>query len=218
MIKKIDHENPARSTMLAQSKRPLILGKRKVVVITGTPGTGKTTISRMIARTLKASFIDLEHLTREERMHCRYDDERKTRIVPVSRLRVAIRKQAARADRGLVIDSHISLSIGPPLTLVNAIVLRCDPLILAQRLERRRWSKSKIKENLQAEILDICLWDAVKEYEWGKIREIDTSGKTPNHVMRQVMKSLSERRSRQKPEVDWMSALKRRRILDRYLA
>ena len=193
------------------------LRKGTAVIVTGTPGTGKTTISRLLARELRASYVNPQSLIRREGMSFTYDASRKTHIVSPRRLGKAIRRRAVRADRGLVIDSHISPETGRLPRLVRAIVLRCDPVILKRRLERKRWSKSKIGENLLAEILDICLWDAVKHYGWKRILEVDTSKKTPHHVIQLIMNDLKKKRPQGKPKVDWMLTLKRRENLVHYL-
>jgi len=193
------------------------LKKGTAVLVTGTPGTGKTAVSRLLATELRASYIEPNILLRREGIPYRYDEKRKTRIVSVERLRIALRKQAARADRGLVIGSHVALGAGPLPKLVRVVVLRCNPIVLEQRLERKRWPKSKIGENLQAEILDICLWDAVKKYGWNRVLEIDTTGKVARHVVELIMKDLRKKRIQNQPTVNWLLDLKRRGILARYL-
>ena len=115
-----------------------------------------------------------------------------------------------------MIDSHIAPEIGIVPKLVRAIVLRCDPVVLQRRLERKRWSKSKISENLQAEILDICLWDAVQNYGLEKIVEIDTTEKTPSHVLQLIMKEMHKKRIQRQPRVNWLMSLKRKGILATY--
>jgi adenylate kinase len=193
------------------------LGKGTAVLITGTPGTGKTTISRLLATDLRASYVDPEILLRRKGIDYIYDEKRKTRIVSLKRLQNVLSARAARADHGLVIDSHIALEVGPLPRLVGVIVLRCDPIVLEQRLQRKRWSKSKIGENLQAEILDICLWDAVKNYGWNAILEIDTTQKTPRQVIQSITKGLYRKRVQKQPKVDWLSGPKHKAILARYL-
>jgi adenylate kinase len=193
------------------------LKKGTAVVITGTPGTGKTTVSRLLATELRACYVELNILLKRKGIDYTYDEKRKTRIVSVKRLHFALRKQAVRADYGLVIDSHVALEAGRLPKVVRAVVLRCNPTILEQRLERKRWSKSKIGENLQAEILDICLWDAVKNYGWNTILEIDTTEKAPRHVVQLIMKNLYKKRIQNQPTVHWLSDLKRKGILARYL-
>lgn len=193
------------------------LTKGTAILITGTPGTGKTTISRLLATELRAYYVDPKTLLRRKEIDYTYDKKRKTRTVSLKRLRNRMCELAARTDHGLVIDSHIALETGPLSRLVRAIVLRCDPIVLEQRLERKRWSKSKIGENLQAEILDICLWDAVENYGWNKILEIDTTEKAPSRVIQLIMKDMHKKRIQRQPKVDWLLSLKRKGILARYL-
>ncbi len=193
------------------------LTKGTAILITGTPGTGKTTISRLLATRLRACYVDPKTLLRHKEVDYTYDEMRKTRAVSLKRLRNRLCERAARTDHGLVIDSHIALETGPLPRLVRAIVLRCDPIVLERRLERKRWSKSKIGENLQAEILDICLWDAVENYGWNKILEIDTTEKAPSRVIQLIMKDMHKKRIQRQPKVDWLLSLKRKGILARYL-
>jgi len=193
------------------------LTKGTAILITGTPGTGKTTISRLLATQLRARYIDPKTLLKRKEIDYIYDEKRKTRTVSLKRLRNRLYERAARADHGLVIDSHIALEAGPLPRLVRAIVLRCDPIVLERRLERKLWSKSKIGENLQAEILDICLWDAVENYGWSKILEIDTTDKTPSGVIQLIMKDMHKKQIQRQPKVDWLLSLKRKGILALYL-
>jgi adenylate kinase len=193
------------------------LTKGTAILITGTPGTGKTTISRLLATELRACYVDPKTLLRRKEIDYTYDKKRKTRTVSLKRLRNRLCELAARTDHGLVIDSHIALETGPLLRLARAIVLRCDPIVLERRLERKHWSKSKIGENLQAEILDICLWDAVENYGWNKILEIDTTEKAPSRVIQLIMKDMHKKRIQRQPKADWLLSLKRKGILARYL-
>ena len=193
------------------------LRRGTAILITGTPGTGKTSVSRLLATELRACYVEPSILLKRKGIDYTYDEKRKTRIVSLKRLRIALRKQAAQADRGLVIDSHIALGAGHLSRLVRVVVLRCNPTVLEQRLGRKRWSKSKIGENLQAEILDICLSDAVKNYGWKRILEIDTTEKPPRHVVQLIMKDLRKKRIQNQPTVNWLSDLKRKGILARYL-
>jgi adenylate kinase len=193
------------------------LNRGTAILITGTPGTGKTTVSRLLATELRACYVEPNILLKREGIDYTYDEKRKTRIVSVKQLRIALRKQAAEADRGLVIDSHVALGVGRLPKLVRVVVLRCNPTVLERRLERKRWSKSKIRENLQAEILDICLWGAVNNYRWGRILEIDTTEKVPRHVVQLIMKDLCKKRIQNQPTVNWLLDLRRKGILARYL-
>ena len=53
------------------------------------------------------------------------------------------------------------------------IVTKCDIKVLNKRLKKRRYSKAKIKDNLEAEIFDVCLLEAKKKKH--NVLVIDTS-------------------------------------------
>lgn len=185
--------------------------------MTGAPGTGKTTISHLLAKSLQAKYINPGNILGRRGLHEAYDKKRRTQIVSPERLRKLVSSLAAEDNRGLVIDSHIAFEISRPLRLERVIVLRCHPRVLETRLGRKHWSKRKINENLLAEILDICLWDAVHNYGWSKIAEIDTANTSPSHVVDLAIRDLKTKRIPKQRRVDWLSTLKREGTLAHYL-
>ena len=195
----------------------LELKRRTALLVTGTPGTGKTTISRPLARLLNADYLDPTTLLTREGLNYTYDENRGTRIVSLPRLRSSLNSLARGAARGLVLDSHVCFKIGPSPRLARAIVLRCNPAVLERRLRQKHWSKRKISENVLAEILDICLWNSVKNYGWERTSEIDTTNKRPAQVVQLTIRALRERKIQKQPKVNWLSALNRRGILGHYL-
>jgi len=188
------------------------------ILVTGTPGTGKTAVSRLLAKAVQARYVNLAALVERRGIDYTYDRNRRTRVVSFERLGSSLAPLAMRSERGLVIDSHITVELVPPLRLERAFVLRCYPPVLEQRLERKHWSKRKIRENLLAEILDICLWDAVHEYGWKKIFEIDTTNKRSIRVVQSAVRALERKRVQKSTRVHWLSRLRRNRLLARYLA
>lgn len=60
---------------------------------------------------------------------------------------------------GIVIDSHLSHYL-PGKYVDLCIVTKCNIKELNKRLKKRKYPKSKIQENIQAEIFDICLNEA----------------------------------------------------------
>lgn len=71
----------------------------------------------------------------------------------------------------LIFEGHVShLLDGAD----RVIVLRVEPEILEKRLEGRGYSKSKIRENLEAEALGVCSSEAYGRYG-DKVFEVDVS-------------------------------------------
>jgi len=194
------------------------LKKGTAILVTGTPGTGKTTISHLLAKGLQATYVNPTTLLTRKRIDYRYDKSERTRIVSPNRVQGAVVALARQTGRGLVIDTHVVFRMVSQLRLERAIVLRCSPTVLEERLKRKHWSKQKISENVLAEILDICLYEAVREYGWHKISEIDTTDKRPNRTAELGIQSLQKRGTQTRPKVDWLASLKRDGVLRRYLA
>jgi len=60
------------------------------------------------------------------------------------------------------------------------VVLRLRPDELAARLGARGYPPEKVRENRDAEALDVCLIETVEQYEPRQVLELDTTGKTPD--------------------------------------
>jgi len=59
-------------------------------------------------------------------------------------------------------------------------VLRANPIVLAERLKQKGFPPQKIKENVEAETLDIILAEAIELCE--VVYEVDRSGKSIEEV------------------------------------
>jgi broad-specificity NMP kinase len=71
-------------------------------------------------------------------------------------------------------------------------------------------------ENLQAEIIDICLGEAI-EVHAGRVCELDVTGKTVEEVVGEILDVLEKRKNCFVGIVDWMGTLEVEGILDEYL-
>ena len=140
----------------------------KVIVVTGTPGTGKT----KVARKLKGKYIDVNKILDKYKLKEKYDRKRKTWVVDVSKLNKVLIEMIENSKKGLVIDSHLSHYL-PKKYVKLCVVTKCDLKVLKKRLERRGYSKLKVRENMDSEIFDVCLNEA-KEFGH-KIKVVDTT-------------------------------------------
>jgi adenylate kinase len=69
-------------------------------------------------------------------------------------------------------------------------VLRKAPWKLKYELERRGYQPRKVWENLEAELLGICLKDSKKHHNINKICEIDTTNLTPVEIVDKIISIL----------------------------
>jgi len=144
-----------------------------IICVTGTPGTGKTELAKLIAERLGFKYIDVNKVIDDNDLKEEYDEERDTYIVDENKLAEILEKMIDKED-DLVIDSHMSHYISPE-KVDWCIVTKCNPKELRKRLEKRCYKKEKIEENVEAEIMDICKNEA--EELGHNIIIIDTTGK-----------------------------------------
>jgi len=151
-----------------------------ILAITGTPGTGKTSVAEETADRLDMQLVDVNDLARKSGAERGIDTERDAVFVDVDRLADSLDQKVS--DRA-VLDGHLSHHFAADIT----IVLRCDPDELRDRLEEKGWDEEKIRENIEAETLDILLQEAVSMRD--TVYEINTTGKDASEVA-QIIKRL----------------------------
>jgi len=159
--------NPGQS-FIADSK------KKYVIIVTGTPGTGKTTLSKKLAKNLRAEYIDVNKVIENNYLINYFDNERQCNVVDEEKLAFALKDIIKKSSNPLVIDSHMS-HVLPKNYVTCCIVTRCELPNLRKRLEEREYSQEKIKENLESEIFEICLQEALESHH--KIIEVQTDTK-----------------------------------------
>ena len=177
-----------------------------IIFIGGTPGVGKTTVARKLAARLGVDYVNVAELVVREGLHGGYDAERRAYIVDVEGVRR--RLQSIAKGRRVVVETHVVDSV-PPEEVEAAIILRLDPRLLEERLKARGYPPTKVLENVQAELLDACLIDAVRAFGLEKVFEVDTTGKEPDEVVEEAVKILRERRGPKPGSVDWLNRLGR---------
>ncbi len=156
-----------------------------VIIITGTPGTGKTCLGKKLATFLNYEYIDVNDIIFKNKLNENYDKKRDTFIVDEKKL-VKILNKIIKAKKNLIIESHMAHHLNPKHVNL-CIVTKCNLKVLRNRLKNKGYSKSKVRENLDAEIFDICLNEA---YEKGhNLLIIDTSKKKPEQIIKTIFSS-----------------------------
>lgn len=135
----------------------------KLIAVTGTPGTGKTTTARKLAVLLHYAYLHGSKIAKKASTG--YDKARKTLIVEPSLFTheaLKLKDLAARKGlKGAILDSHLAHLL-PKSELSACIVLTCALPELHRRLTKRGYSAAKIRENLDAEIFDTILTEAAE--------------------------------------------------------
>ena len=145
-----------------------------VICVSGTPCTGKTTLARKLSKQFNYEYIDVNKLIKDNKLNEKYDKKRRCYIVDIKKLNKLLIK-LINAKENLVIDSHLSHYLSKKYVDL-CVITKCDLKVLEKRLKKRKYNKSKIRENLDCEIFDVCLNEAKERKH--KIIEVDTSKKT----------------------------------------
>ena len=191
--------------------------KGRAIVVTGTPGTGKTRFARLLAKKLDTDLINLTKFAEEHDLIERYDRTRRTYVIGENSLKRELEKHLASLRREVLVEGHYSARLVPRHLSQIVFVLRCDPEILRSRLRRRGYPRGKIGENVEAEVLDICLDEAVAVHRSRKIAEIDTTSRTTTSCVEEALGILAGKRARHIGRHDWIAELERKGRLDEFL-
>ena len=166
-----------------------------LVAITGTPGTGKSSVCEVLAKRGYV-IVDLDEIARREGLIVGRDEKRGTDEVDVDALREGLRIPAKVA----FLKSHYSHRMDVDL----AVVLRCRPSVLRARLEGRGWPPEKVRENVEAEAIDVILQEAVARLPF--VFEVDTTKSTPEENAEAILRILLGKTNGHEPgSVDWTS-------------
>ena len=185
----------------------------KIIIISGTPGCGKTSVSKKISEKINAKTISLNELTVSENLTLKYDKKRETHVVDFNKLIPHVEKLIELYNKEntefLLIEGHFSDAI-PEKYVDYVIILRCNPDELFKRLEKRGYSIQKIRENIQAEILGNCTNFFIQKQIKSPMYEIDTSNLTIDSIVKIIIDLTVKNINVEKyipGKIDWLEIL-----------
>ena len=171
-----------------------------LVAVTGTPGTGKSSACAALARR-GYHVVDLDAAAKE--LGLTEVDADGTVLVDVD----ALAERLHVPTKVAFLKGHYAHRI--PANLI--VVLRCHPEELWRRLAARGWPLDKIRENVEAEAIDVILQEAAERGP--PVFEVDTTAKTAEATAEEVLDVLQGRVAGHEPgrldwsgEVEWIGA------------
>jgi len=194
----------------------------KILIVSGTPGTGKTIVSKNLLNNLKAKVISLNELAISEKLIIKYDMERETSVINEKKLVRYIIKLIEHYNKldleYLIIESHFS-DIVPGQYIDYVIILRCNPDELYIRLKERGYKDEKIRENVQSEILGNSANYFLNKQLNKSILEIDTTNKSIDVITKTITKILTGKVDVKEyiiGKIDWLEKLSQEDRLDQF--
>ena len=127
------------------------------LIVTGTPGTGKTVLAKQLAKQLRLHYLSVTSFVKKHKLYTKTDalDVEPGMLIP------ALLKEL-RTRTGCVIDGHLAHEL--PRTAANVcFVTKCTLPVLRERLAKRKYAEEKIRQNLDAEIFNVCYEEAKRK-------------------------------------------------------
>jgi adenylate kinase len=162
-----------------------------LVALTGTPGTGKSSAAAVM-RKRGHYVVSVEELARE---HDAGIESQGGLVVDTQKLSSSL---CWKEDSDFIIEGHLAHHL--PNTL--CIVMRCHPDRIKSRLMKRGYDDDKIRENMEAEAVDLILIEAVEACS--NVFEINASDIRPEDVADAIESIINGKSVEFSPgNVDW---------------
>ncbi|KAK4110723.1 P-loop containing nucleoside triphosphate hydrolase protein [Canariomyces notabilis] len=132
------------------------------IIITGTPGVGKTSHCELLAERTGLKHVSVNQVVKDKECHEGWDEEYQSWIVDEDKLLDAIEDEVKQG--GCIIDWH-ACDLFPQSWIDLVVVLRVDTATLYDRLIERKYPEAKLQENIDSEIMDVLLQEARDSYD-----------------------------------------------------
>ncbi len=131
-----------------------------ILAISGTPGCGKTQLAKTLSKLLDFEYISITQFCKDHDLFESFDTESQTYDVDIQTLEETLRS-SCDVSKNILLDSHVTHDLSVDFVDV-LVVCTCELGELQKRLSQRNYSELKIRENLDAEIFQVCLLDSVE--------------------------------------------------------
>ena len=190
---------------------------KRVILITGTPCIGKTTVAKQLTAKLDANYINLTEYAKTHGLTLGEDKKRQTTIINEKAMQQKLAETInATTNPNIIIDGHYAATATPPNQTTHIFVLRRNPKELKKLMQKNNYPEPKLNENLAAEILDTILIEALKSQK-DKVCELDITGKTTQETVNEILAVVNGKKKCHTGIVDWLGMLEKENLTDEYL-
>jgi len=143
---------------------PITMSRAKPnLLVTGTPGTGKTRLAARLQDSLGFNVINVGDFSKENDCLGEWDDDYQSHEIEEDKLLDLLEPRLGQGEGGVIVEHHVP-DLFPERWFDLVLVLRCNNTELYDRLSGRGYTGRKLEENVQAEIFQTILEEAQAGY------------------------------------------------------
>ncbi|XP_070164289.1 adenylate kinase isoenzyme 6 isoform X1 [Polyergus mexicanus] len=139
------------------------------ILVTGTPGVGKSLMSHMLSEKTELEWLDVSKLAIENECVTEYDNVYHCNMLDEEKLLDGM--ENLMNEGGKIVDYH-SVDFFPERWFDIVLVLRTDNTILYDRLKERGYCGKKLEDNITCEIFQTILEEARSSYRKEIVHEL----------------------------------------------
>ncbi len=180
-----------------------------IFLLSGTPGTGKTTLVHYLHDHYQYQYISLGEEVLANNLFSREDPTRDTKIVDEKKFNQFFTQKLQLIHEPVIVEAHYADMLENPRISLG-FILRCHPHILEARLQTRNYTQDKINENIQAELVGDStsyMLDHPNLTEEHKIFELDSSNTSLSEIAEQMIQIIKDPLKFRHLEAGWLSWL-----------
>ncbi|XP_052184405.1 adenylate kinase isoenzyme 6 homolog isoform X1 [Diospyros lotus] len=140
--------------------------KKPNILVTGTPGTGKTTTASALVEATSLRHINIGDLVRERNLHDGWDDQLDCHIINEDLVMLTLvcdELEEMMEEGGNIVDYH-GCDFFPERWFDCVVVLQTENSVLYDRLTKRGYTGAKLTNNMECEIFQVLLEEAKNSY------------------------------------------------------
>ena len=177
------------------------------IVITGTPGSGKHTVSKEVAIKTGLTIVDITSIAIDSG---HVEKNHGINEVDVTKLEDFLVDKIS--EKNLVVG-HLAPYVLTKKCVKKIIILRRNPYDLIAVYKDRGYSEGKIKENIGSEVLGTIVYDTINKFQ-EKAVQIDVSRRTVNDTVNEIIKIIFG--NKESEEVDWLALVTKNNDLKKF--
>ena len=172
-----------------------------MLVLTGTPGVGKHTVSEELAKTLDYEIVDVN----KEAINAGIPKRDDSVDVDVEQMQELLKGMLT--EKSLIVG-HLAVYVISKTRVSKAIVLRKNPYDLIQIYEKRNYTDEKKNDNLGSEVLGTITYDSIKKFGNDKTFQVNTTSLTTEQTVKKIVGIVCD--NSDGDTVDWLTEISKK--------